>query len=165
MADFLTLADLSDKIGQQRIVQFFDDDADGVVDGADSQVAAVLEAAEAMYYSRLKRAYPGRQTLIDLANADPAVKSHVAWIACELAAERRLEFTSAEGWGAFKVQYDRALSELDLLSKGATRSIGETTVGKGANTGGKIQPKPPVGEADQFVFASSKARPGGTGGF
>jgi hypothetical protein len=166
MPDFLLLVDLANQIGHDRIVQFFDDDADGVVVDADPNVEQVLNQAEGLYYSRMRRAYGSRQALIDLATADSIVKGHVIWLACEIAAERRMEFTSTEGWGAYKVQYERAITELDLLSKGQTRSVGgEEAVGQGANTGGRIQPKPPAGEPNQFTFATSRNRPGGSGGF
>ena len=162
MPNFLTLADLSNQITASRIIQFFDDDGDGVVVDADSQVASVLEQAEGQYYSRMLRAYPSKDSLTTLANNDPVVKGHVIWIACELAAERRTEFTDAEGWGAFRVQYDRAIKELDLLSKGATHSIAEEQVGLGANSGGVIQPSPNQGTEKQFTFLPS--RNDGTGG-
>ena len=164
-ADFLTLNDLENQIGADRIIQFFDDDADGIVAGADPQVVQVLEQAESQYYSRMLRAYPSRESLIDLANADSSVKGYAIWMACELAAERRLEFTDAEGWGAFKMQYQRAIAELDLLSKGQARSIGEEAVGQGANTGGKVQPSETALGEKPFVIAPSKRNPQGSGGF
>lgn len=162
MAEFLDLSDLQNQIGAQRIVQYFDDDGDGVVDDLDPQVVQVLDQAEGQYYSRLLRAYSSKDALTTLANNDPVVKGHVIWIACELAAERKPEFTDAEGWGAWKVQYNRSIKELDLLSKGATRTIAEEQVGAGANTGGTIQPSPPQGGAQQFTFLPS--RNDGSGG-
>ncbi len=164
MPDFLLLADLENQITSDRIIQYLDDDGDGTVVDADSQVVQVLDQAEGQYYSRMLRAYPDRQSLITLANADSIVKGHVIWIACELASERHPEFCDAEGWGAFRVQYQRSIKELDLLSKGATHSFGEEDVGSGANTGGTIQPSPPQGGARQFTFLPSRNDgSGGTG--
>lgn len=162
MAEFLTLADLQNQIGAKRIEQYFDDDGDGVVDDLDPQVVQVLDQAEGQYYSRMLRAYGSKDALTTLANNDSVVKGHAIWIACELAAERRVEFTDSEGWGAFRVQYNRSIKELDLLSKGATHTIAEEQVGQGANTGGTIQPSPPQGTTNQFTFLPS--RNDGSGG-
>ncbi len=165
MPDIIVIADLSNQVGLNRVLQFFDDDGDGVVTDADPNVVAILDQAEGQFYSRMLRAYPDKATLILLANADPIVKGHIVWLACELMAERRVEFTNAEGWGAFQVQYNRAMKEIDLLSKGAVRSIGEATVGQGANTGGRLQPRQNIGTTKQFTFAPSKGDPNGPGGF
>jgi hypothetical protein len=165
MPDILNLADLSNQVGLERVTQYFDDDGDGVVVDADPNVISVLDQAEGQYYSRLLRAYGAKSTLILLANNDPIVKGHITWIACELMAERRVEFTNAEGWGAFQVQYNRAIKELDLLSKGQTRSVGEETVGLGGNSGGTVQAQQNIGTSRQFVFNPSKGDPNGAGGF
>lgn len=165
MADIITLADLSNQVGLARVVQFFDDDGDGVVDPADPNVVQVLDQAEGQYYSRMLRAYGDQATLVLLAQNDPVVKGHITWIACELMAERRVELTNSEGWGAFQVQYNRAIKELDLLSKGQARSIGEAQVGLGANSGGTVQPRQNIGTSKQFTFNPSKGDPNGPGGF
>ncbi len=165
MPDIIALADLSNQVGLQRVIQFFDDDGDGVVADGDPNVDQVLDQAEGQYFSRMLRAYGDKPTLILLAQNDPVVKGHIIWIACELMAERKVEFTNAEGWGAFQVQYKRALSELDLLSKGAVRSIGEVVAGQGANTGGVVQPIDNIGTSQQFVFVPSTGDPQGPGGF
>lgn len=165
MPAIIALVDLSNQVGLERVVQFFDDDGDGVVVDADLNVIAVLDQAEGQYFSRMLRAYGDKATLILLAANDPVVKGHIVWIACELMGERRVEFTNADGWGPFQAQYNRAIKELDLLSKGATRSGGEEVVGLGGNTGGRIQPAQNVGTTKQFTFNPSKGDPSGPGGF
>jgi len=165
MPDILVLADLSNQVGLNRVLQFFDDDGDGVVVDADANVMQVLDQAEGQYYSRLLRAYGDKATLILLANNDPVVKGHIVWIACELMGERRVEQIGADGWGPWKAQYQRAINEIDLLSKGQTRSVGESEVGLGANSGGVIQPATNVGTTRQFTFNPSKGDPNGPGGF
>lgn len=96
---------------------------------------------------------------------DPALKMHVVGVALQYAAERRPEFTDAEGVGPYKAQFTRAIDYFETLSKGLKRSKGEVQAGQGANSGGKLQPKPPAATAQQFVFARSRDAPFGHGGF
>lgn len=165
MPDILVIADLSNQVGQNRIIQFFDDDGDGIVADGDPNVDQILDQAEGQYYSRIFRANGDKATAILMANNDPAVKGHIIWIACELMGERKPEFTNAEGWGPWQMQYNRAITELDLLSKAATRSAAESVVGLGANSGGTLQPATNIGTTTQFTFLPSKGDPSGQGGF
>lgn len=170
MADFLTLADLYSRANPRKVNAFFDDDNNGAVSAADPNVDAVLSAAEAEMYARLMRAYPGDPSdpggpIRQLVDNDPALKGHCIFVALQLAAERRTEFTDDDGTGPFSKQWDRAIAYFETLSKGLTRSRGERVAGKGANTGGKLQPKPPAATPRQFIFAPSKNSPDGHGGF
>lgn len=164
-ADFLSLSDLRNLIGSAKVTQYFDDEADGVVGGADANVLQVLRAAEGVAYSRMLRAYDSKDSIVTLAENDPVFKWHATWVAAELASERRPEYMSEDGWGAFKAQYERAIEYFDHLSKGAQRSIGESSAGTGKNTGGAIQPRENIDNEKPFVIAPSKSNPGGPGGF
>jgi len=169
-ADFLTLQDLYNRVPANTVNGYFDDSNNGTISEESAIVQDVLSAAEGEFYSRIMRAYPGNpkdpggavQLLV--AN-DSTLRMHIAWIAVEIACERRVEFTTSEGWGAYRAQYERAVKYIDNVSKGLQRSSGETQAGKGANTGGNLQPAPPAGTVGQFVFASSRDAPGGHGGF
>ena len=170
MADFLTLDDLYSRANPRKVNAFFDDDNNGVISSTDPAVDAVLSAAEAEMYARLMRAYPGDPSdpagpIRRLVDNDPALKGHCIFVALQLASERRTEFTSDDGTGSFQKQWERAIDYFETLSKGLKRSRGETAAGKGANTGGKLQPKPPAATSCQFIFAPSKNSPGGHGGF
>lgn len=170
MADFLTLADLYSRVDPNKVLAYFDDDNNGVIADGDSQVDAVLSAAEAEMYARLMRAYPGDPAdaggaMQSLVNEDPALKGHVIFVALQLAAERRPEFTNAEGVGPYQTQWNRAITYFETLSKGLQRSRGERTAGVGANSGGNLQPRPPATTERQFIFAPSKSSPNGHGGF
>lgn len=170
MADFLELTDLYSRVGSRKVNGYFDDNNNGVVSDESQAVDDVLSAAEGEMYSRMLRAYPGDMSdsgsaLRVLVANDPTLKMHVAWVGCQYAAERRPEFTDENGEGPYKGQFKRAIDYFETLSKGAKRSRGETQAGKGANTGGNIQPSPPQGRSDQFVFAPSRNSPGGHGGF
>lgn len=165
MPDFLTLTDLRNKIGAQKVDQFLADGGVGTLTDAHPTVIDVLEMAEGEAYSRMLRHYGSRETITEYANADPVFKSHVAWIACQLASERRTEFAAVDGQGTYASQYERAITYIENVSKGQLRGTGEEEAGKGANTGGKLQPKPPAGTRRQFTFASGRNAPDGHGGF
>ncbi len=169
-ADFLIIQDLIDRVGNRKIVGYFDDSNNGVLSDDTAAIDIVLSAAEAEMYARLLRAYPGDPALpggpmqLLVAN-DPALKMHVVGVALQYAAERRPEFTDDEGVGPYKAQFTRAIDYFETLSKGLKRSKGEVQAGQGANSGGKLQPKPPAATAEMFVFARSRDSPRGHGGF
>ncbi len=170
MADFLVIQDLIDRVGSRKVIGYFDDNNNGTLSDESTAIDVVLSAAEAELYARLMRAYPGDPSTpggamqLLIAN-DPALKIHVVGVALQYAAERRPEFTDAEGVGPYKAQWDRAMTYFDLLSKGQQRSRGEAAAGAGANSGGMLQPKPPAATAGQFTFARSRNSPTGHGGF
>lgn len=169
LPQILVLDDLYSRVPANVINGYFNDSGVTCVDDSLQSVQDVLNAAEGELYSRMIRAYPLQSGNISdpiklLAQNDATLKMHLAWVACELACERRPEFTDAQGWGAYKVQYDRAILYFENLSKGLIRSRGESVAGVGANTGGDTFPMPDQVEAD-FVFAPSRRAPSGRGGF
>lgn len=164
--EFLTLADLTYKVGERKVIQLFDDDNDGDITGADEVLAyqTVMCEAESMFFSRLLRAYTDKDSCVTLAENDDVLRGHVAWVALELATERRSSFAGKGGIGQFQAQYERALQEFDLLSRGRSRSKGESVAGTSGNVGGQLQPV--IDESTRtFVFAPNKNFPGGHGGF
>jgi hypothetical protein len=167
MPVIIALSDLESKVGAQKIAQYFDDNLDADLTSVEEVAAidVVLDEAEGEYFAEMLKGFKSKLQLIDLANADPVLKGHIAWIGVELASERRTEFTDAEGKGAHWIQYTRAIDHFQKVARNKKRSGGEETAGKGANVGGVIQPKPPASEPDAFIFASSKGAPRGHGGF
>lgn len=164
-AAYLTISDLYDLVGSQKVLQYFDDDFSGSIDGDETAIVTqILTSAEDFAYSRMRRAYPDAATITLLAQNDTFFLSQVAWVALEFASERRSEFANEDGKGAYWAQYERAKSYFDSLSKGNIRSIGEETVGVGANTGGVVQPTRTSDEAN-FTFAPDTKYPTGHGGF
>jgi hypothetical protein len=164
--DFLTLDDLYAKIGEQRVRDLFDDNNDDdLLDSSEMEAyTAVMKEAEGIAYSYLLRAYADSQTIIELANADETLKGMVAWIALELASERRVFASAPDGKGEFWAQYERSIDYLDRLSKGRRRSKGEATAGTSGNVGGALQPA--IAEDDRtFIFAPNKNFTGGHGGY
>lgn len=169
---FLTIQDLYDLVGARRVNAYFDDTFNGEVGDANenSAVQAILCTAEGIFASYAMRVYAG--TLVDvtsplrlLVENDALVRTMTAWIALQGAAERRTEFTDAQGNGPFKAQYDRAVAFFDRLSKGTARSAGEAQAGLGANTGGNFSPDEVRQTQSEFIFAPSRSSPFGRGGF
>lgn len=168
----LTYADLISRISERTVIGYFDDDGDGVVDPASTEVQDVLQAAEGELFSRILRAFPGDVTsaqsaIRKLIATDKTLLQHLAWVGCEMAAERRPEFCAADGSGPYKVQYDRALVYFDNISKGNLRSMAEYVEnGSGVNpqVGGNMNP-PIDSVAANFIFAPDRNAPTGRGGF
>lgn len=152
--DFLELDDLYAKVGQRRVIELFDDDNDGDLLDLSEVTAyqAILCEAESILYSRLLRSYADKASIVTLAENDAIIRGHCAWIALEIASERRSFAAGREGRGAFVFQYERALAEFDLLSRGRSRSKGEAVAGKSGNVGGVVQPTLVTGES-RFTFA------------
>jgi hypothetical protein len=163
--DFLTVQDLINRAGAARVAKYFDDENDALVLATDPNVQAILKEAEGEAYSRMLRAYGSVTPIILLAQNDEVFRGHCAWVALEIASERRPEFTDAEGRGAHWQQYERALRYFDSLSKGRQRSRAESVAGRPSTVGGQIRPSPPAGTASNFVFAPSKDSPTGHGSF
>jgi hypothetical protein len=168
----LTIQDMYARIGARRVNGYFDDTHNGEVGDEDETNAVndVLCAAEGMFFSYALRNWTGNpldlgSAAIKLIDNDALLKMHIAWMACQLAAERRTEFTDTEGNGPYKAQYERATKYMDNISKGIMRSVGESEAGLGANTGGNLQPLDENGNTEAFTFAASRDRPGGPGGF
>ena len=162
--DFLVIGDLQAKVGNKTVVGLFDDDNSGVLSAPELLIVDdVMAQAENEAYSRLLRAYSKAQVIL-LADNDPALKGHVAWVALEFASERRQEFMREDGSGMYWRQYDRAIKYFDAISKGQQRSAGESVAGTTGQIGGQIQPTVQSG-ASRFVFAPDNDNPSGHGGF
>jgi len=164
--DYLAQSDLETRIGASTVRRLIDDSGNAVIDGDETTfLDSIMEEAEGLVFSRMARAGYDVASITLLANNDAAFKGQAAWIACELLSERRVEFTDAEGWGAYKVQYERAITHFETLSKGRIRSKGESAAGTSGNVGGNVSPSPPAGTSAQTVFAPNKSSPTGHGGF
>ena len=162
---FLARADLEAKIGAVNVRRYADDAGVGSVDSAaQAFLDTVMDEAEGEYFARMMKAY-SRDGAVTLAQNDKVLRGHCAWVACELLTERRPEFVGADGWGAYRAQYERAMKHFELVAAAQKRSQGEATAGTNPHVGGNLQPSPPAATEDQFVFAPSKYNPGGSGGF
>jgi hypothetical protein len=159
---YLVVGDLEEIIGAAEVDRLFDDDGDGLRETP--KVNAVLAMAESLALSRMLRGWSQEQ-VVDLAAEDPNFVTQVAWVAAELATERRPAFQGTDGWGRYRAMYERAIDYFDALSKSKIHSKGESAVGKNAQSGGNLVPRTSDGKALQPVFSPSKDRPLGQGGF
>ena len=162
---FLVRADMEKRVGSEKIEQYFDDDVDGDLADDDEAVQDVLCQAESDGFAILLKSYPSTDQIVLLVQNDDGLRNHFAWIAVNLASERRVEFTAEDGGGAHRVQHDRALKHMEDLMRSKRRSKGEAVAGKGRTAGGKLQPRPPATTAAAMQFAPTKASPTGRGGF
>jgi len=160
--EYLTGVDLEELIGSAEVDRLFDDDGDGIRDS--SKLNSVLAQAEAIALSRMLRGWT-RTQVVTLAQNDPAFTAMVAWVACELAAERRGDFLSSDGWGRYRAQYDRAIQYFEALSKSQIHSKGEGAAGTNKQTGGRLQPRLSNGDPVPPIFGPNKNSPFGPGGF
>lgn len=166
MALYLTIDHLKHLVGSKKVEQLFDDDLSSSIDAGfeTDAVTTILDMAESVASSKLLRRYTSNDQIVALANADSGFITHVAYIALELASERRSEFLSNDGKGEYWVQYERAVTYLDDLSKSKIRSVGESEAGTGARVGGTVKPQLQTG-TPRFVFAPDDDFPTGHGGF
>lgn len=153
---WLTFKDLERVTSPDVIDRLFQDNNSSMRDPALLQ--SIILEAQALAESKLLRSW-GQEAIVKLAFHDPAVRMNAAWIALELATERRGEFVAADGKGRYWAQYERAITFFDGLSKSKDQSRGEKAktqlgvsgAGVSKNTGGRRLP--PAERGNNFVFA------------
>jgi hypothetical protein len=159
--DYLTSADLDARAGAARVDLLFDDDGDSQRDP--EVMNAIMCEAEDFAASRMLKSW-NRTAIATLAAQDITFRGHVAWVALELASERRAEWLAEDGKGRYWAQYLRAKEHFDMLAKSQISSQGEVQAGANAQSGGKLGPtnNPSI---STFVFAADRNAPRGHGGF
>lgn len=153
---YLTAADLEACVSVETVDRLFHDDNSGVRNML--LMEAVMREAEALADSRMLRSWTVDQ-ITTLALNDAGFRNFAAWVALELATERRGEFISPDGKGRYWAQYERSIDHFDRLSKSKIHSKGEAQAGLNANTGGRARPQLQTGQS-RFVFADE---PDGSG--
>lgn len=153
--------DLELLIGSGKVDELSDDNHDGRRDPL--VVEGVMAQAEDFAASYLLKGW-SREQIGTMIVEDASLKTQVAWIACEMLAERRPQFLGVDGKGAYWAQYDRAVKYLERLARSRGHSVAEATAGSSAQRGGRVYP---LRDANQpsFVFAPSRNNPRGSGGF
>jgi hypothetical protein len=159
--DYLTSADLDARAGAARVDLLFDDDGDSQRDP--EVMNAIMCEAEDYAASRMLKSWK-RTAIAVLAAQDITFRGHVAWVALELASERRAEWLAEDGKGRYWAQYQRAKEHFDALAKSQISSQGEVTAGANAQSGGKLGPTNDANRAT-FTFAADARAPRGHGGF
>lgn len=143
---WLKITDLETVVNVEDVDRLFHDDNSGIRDP--KLLQSVMQQAEALAESKLLRSW-SREQIARLAFHDDNLRMQAAWIALELATERRGEFIAADGKGRFWAQYERAINFFDSLSKSKDHSRGEKSkaklgvqpAGQGANSGGNRKPR------------------------
>lgn len=158
---YMTSADLDARTGAAKIDELFCDDGSGIRNSV--TVNTILVEAEDFAATRMLKAWTIDQ-INQMAATDETFKAQVAWVAIELASERRSEFLAEDGKGRYWMQYMRAKEHFDALAKSKIASAAETTVGRSKQAGGSLSPTvtPPM---PRFTWAPDKFNPSGHGGF
>ena len=160
--EFGSRAALAARITEQRIVQMFDDDGDGVVSGDDLQILADImgAASDVTTGLLLNKGFSLKQ--LEIIKNDRQVIHAWAGIAAQLAGERKPEWLNANGEGPYDALGARGRAELKALAVGTIRSVQETDAGPNAMVGGELSPNP------SFIFNPNPNDPNdrfGPGGF
>jgi hypothetical protein len=158
---YLTSADLDNRIGAARVDMLFDDDGDSLRDAI--PLNAIMVEAEDLAASWMLKGYP-IESVVLLGKNDETFRGQVAWVAAELASERRQEFIAEDGKGRYWAQYTRAKEYFTAMSKAQLRSPAETVAGKNAGSGGSLSPTLQTNQP-RFIFAPDRGSPTGHGGF
>lgn len=138
-------AALEERITAARVVQLFDDDQDGAVEGSDlvKLEGAMADADDIVTGLLLKKGFSLES--LEVLALDRQVVRAWAGIAAQLAAERRTEWLDEQGRGPFDALGTRARAELGALARGDIRSVKEGDGSMPANTSLS-------GEVDTAVF-------------
>lgn len=132
MATFLTPEELENHIGAKRVLDFFDDDRDGVLSDTEREklIEVVAVTNDTVTGAVVKKGWDGA-ALNELCE-DRALRFAAKQIASSICGERKPEFFDANGDAPFAAQGKRGMQYLKDLVKGEQRSRAEDT-GAGGN--------------------------------
>ncbi len=161
--DYGSRAALAARITEQRLVQMFDDDGDGIVAGADLQILDDIMGAASDVVTGLLLNKGFSAVQLAIIKNDRQVIHAWAGIAAQLAGERKTEWLNDKGQGPYDALGARGRAELKALSTGMIRSVQEETAGANAMVSGSTNTGDPV-----FIFNRNPNDPNdryGPGGF
>lgn len=144
MALFASREDLERRFGQQRVLDLFDDDRDGVVDGTDLTILnEVISEADDVVQGALVHKGWERSELVGLSR-DRQLRRAACQIVMQLAGERRPEFTNDQGRPLYDEYGERARKFLSGFARGEQRSRLEAAHGKNDSLVGRVSASTPV---------------------
>lgn len=160
--NLITQADLERRVGARTVAQFLSDDGGQAPDP--TLVNEVLDEASRRAEGLLLPAF-SLESVVKLALDDVAVRGDICDIAADLMSRRRPALLADDGTTPYSKWRKDAEEHLKLVAKNELRLAGERgPSGAGVNRAITIANKPNI-DPPQFVFAGTKDRPGGTGGF
>ena len=128
MASFVTREELEAMLGTQRVLDYFDDDRDGVLNDTEiGNLEEVLAEANDFVVGQLQgKGYSGADELTKL-SSDRALRRSAKQIAADLAGDRRPEFRTEDGSSAFATAGERGRAYLKSFATQEVRTRVETT--------------------------------------
>ncbi len=138
MVIFGTRLDLEQRLTASRLVEMFDDDGDGLVEGGDLATleTIIAEANDIVAGILLNKGYSAEQ--LETIKLDKQVTRAWSGIAAQLSGERKPEWLNDRGQGPYDAFGARARAELKALAIGETRSIQEATAGRNLSVSGEV---------------------------
>jgi hypothetical protein len=137
-AIFVTREELEDHIGAQRVLDFFDDDRDGVLNDRElAKLNEVVAATNDTVSSQLLHKGWAADGLGEVME-DRAVRFAAKQIAASICGERKPEFYRADGTAPFAEQGTRGMKFLKDMARGDNRSRTEAAAGTNASIRGRI---------------------------
>lgn len=163
MANFVNRSDLEKQITKARLIQLFDDDGDGLVEGDDAEALAecMAEASAIVTNHLVGKGFDVEQ--LNGLSRDRGLRRAACNIAAEIAGPRRPEFINPQtGAGPYDAMGQRGREYLKEFAKGALRSRLEDQHGKNATVRGALSYPTP-----KFIFSRDPSDPNdnGPGGF
>jgi len=145
VAQFVTRVELERQIGQQRVLDFFDDDRSG--DLNDDEVAnleeILSETNDVMVSALVHKGW--EQSGLNALARDRSLRRAARQIAAQLAGQRKPELFDADGLGPFHPLGEIGRKTLKEFAKGESRSRLEANgAGKNASLRGRVSPSDPV---------------------
>lgn len=164
MANFTNRSDLEKQITKRRVIELFDDDGDGLVDGEDLEALneVLSEANDFVTNSIVFKGFDSDQ--LNGLSRDRSLRRSAAQIAAEISGTRRTEFLDpSTGEAPYAAMGKRGRDYIKAFSKGEERSRLEEQHGANFAVGGDN-----TGTNPPFIFNRDPSNPDdpyGPGGF
>lgn len=158
MVDFGDRTAFEKRVGAARVVELFDDDGDGRVEGSDAETLAEYMGAASDIVAGLLLNKGFTEAQLEILKADRQVIHAWSGILAQLAGERKTEWLGEQGRGPYDAFGERARQELRALARGDIRSVQEDQTGPNPAVLGEVSVGDPV-----FVFNPDPRDPRGRG--
>jgi hypothetical protein len=154
---FITVEELEDRIGADRVRQLFDRDMDSIPEAVPMNIA--VTDANAEIFARLNRKGYGTEQIAELAR-DETIRRAAAMIVAEFGAFGKPELISDTGTTFYTPMADKARKLIDEIAASVLRPRAEKTAGAPETMRALYtEPQP------EFFIAPSADRPFGRGMF